>query len=165
MNVATPQEQFESKARISKLPWKQRPAGRSRAINPCIKKQVTDWVAASCPWPCYAERETYVSLSRQVYFDLATIREISLTVARFYGVEEGEVYSHRKTAKVVRPRMVAFYLSKVLTRKSYPELGRDFNRDHTTILHAVQKVEKMMAESPALAAEIKLLRAKLEGGN
>lgn len=165
MNVATPQEQFASKARISKLPWKQRPAGRSRAVNLCIKKQMTDWVASSCPWPCYAERETYVSLSRQAYFDLATIRDITQTVAHFYGVEEGEVYSRRRTAKIVLPRQIAFYLSKDLTRKSYPELGMDFGRDHTTILHAVQKIEKMMAESPAFAEQVRLLRAKLEGGN
>ena len=65
----------------------------------------------------------------------------------------------RRTANVVRPRQIAMYLSKVLTLRSLPEIGRRFGgRDHTTVLHAVRKIEELSARDKSLAEVIELLK-------
>ncbi|HBG33928.1 MAG TPA: chromosomal replication initiator protein DnaA, partial [Holosporales bacterium] len=64
---------------------------------------------------------------------------------------------------VARPRQVAMYLTKILTTRSLPEIGRKFGgRDHTTVLHAVKKVEELMAEEKTICEDIELLRRTLE---
>jgi chromosomal replication initiator protein len=63
----------------------------------------------------------------------------------------------------VRPRQIAMYLAKVMTPRSLPEIGRRFgNRDHTTVLHAVRKIEEMARADYALAQEIELLKRMLD---
>ncbi|MCG8625680.1 MAG: chromosomal replication initiator protein DnaA, partial [Proteobacteria bacterium] len=72
-----------------------------------------------------------------------TIASIQRMVARHYSVKPDELLSRRRTQDIVRPRQVAMYLAKNLTRCSYPEIGRHFgNRDHTTIMHGVRVIEK-----------------------
>ena len=67
--------------------------------------------------------------------------------------------SSRRTANVVRPRQVAMYLAKLLTLRSLPEIGRRFGgRDHTTVLHAVRKIEGLSNADNTLAQELELLR-------
>jgi len=64
---------------------------------------------------------------------------------------------------VVRPRQVAMYLAKTLTLRSLPEIGRRFGgRDHTTVLHAVRKIENLVGTDSALAEEIELLKRQLQ---
>jgi chromosomal replication initiator protein len=64
---------------------------------------------------------------------------------------------------VVRPRQVAMYLAKTLTLRSLPEIGRRFGgRDHTTVLHAVRKIENLVSTDSALAEEIELLKRQLQ---
>jgi chromosomal replication initiator protein len=64
---------------------------------------------------------------------------------------------------VVRPRQVAMYLAKTLTLRSLPEIGRRFGgRDHTTVLHAVRKIENLVTTDTALAEEIELLKRQLQ---
>jgi chromosomal replication initiator protein len=71
--------------------------------------------------------------------------------------------SSRRTANVVRPRQVAMYLAKILTLRSLPEIGRRFGgRDHTTVLHAVRKIEALAANDSALADEIEALKRQLQ---
>jgi chromosomal replication initiator protein len=71
--------------------------------------------------------------------------------------------SARLARAVARPRQVAMYLAKHLTQRSLPEIGRKFgNRDHTTVIHAVERVTKLMAEDPAFAEDVELLRKRLE---
>ena len=73
------------------------------------------------------------------------IEEIQKLVASRYNVSRSDILSERRTAAVVRPRQIAMYLSKVLTLRSLPEIGRRFGgRDHTTVLHAVRKIEKQL---------------------
>src|SRR5262249_42617089 len=73
--------------------------------------------------------------------------------------------SSRRTANVVRPRQVAMYLAKTLTLRSLPEIGRRFGgRDHTTVLHAVRKIENLVSTDTALAEEIELLKRQLHEG-
>jgi chromosomal replication initiator protein len=75
-----------------------------------------------------------------------------------------DMHSERRARAVARPRQVAMFLSKQLTQRSLPEIGRKFGgRDHTTVMHAVKKVEELMANDQAFAEDIELLRRTLGG--
>jgi chromosomal replication initiator protein len=91
------------------------------------------------------------------------IEDIQRTVARQYNVSRADLLSSRRTANVVRPRQIAMYLAKTLTLRSLPEIGRRFGgRDHTTVLHAVRKIETLAGNDAALAEEIELLKRLLQ---
>jgi chromosomal replication initiator protein len=91
------------------------------------------------------------------------IEDIQRIVARQYNVSRSDLLSSRRTANVVRPRQVAMYLAKVLTLRSLPEIGRRFGgRDHTTVLHAVRKIENLVGNDSALAEEIEALKRQLQ---
>jgi chromosomal replication initiator protein len=90
------------------------------------------------------------------------IEDIQRIVARHYNVSRADVLSARRTATVVRPRQIAMYLSKVLTLRSLPEIGRRFGgRDHTTVLHAVRKIDGLLHTDTALAEDVDLLKRML----
>ncbi|MEQ8297941.1 MAG: chromosomal replication initiator protein DnaA [Nitratireductor sp.] len=87
------------------------------------------------------------------------IEDIQRIVARHYNVSKTELLSNRRTRTIVKPRQVAMYLSKVMTPRSLPEIGRRFGgRDHTTVLHAVRKIEQLSGDDNTLAQELELLR-------
>ncbi|MFC5385112.1 chromosomal replication initiator protein DnaA [Aquamicrobium segne] len=87
------------------------------------------------------------------------IEDIQRIVARHYNVSRTELLSSRRTRTIVKPRQVAMYLSKVMTPRSLPEIGRRFGgRDHTTVLHAVRKIEGLSDNDNTLAQELELLR-------
>jgi chromosomal replication initiator protein len=91
------------------------------------------------------------------------IEEIQRIVARQYNVSRADLLSSRRTANVVRPRQVAMYLAKLLTLRSLPEIGRRFGgRDHTTVLHAVRKIENLVNTDSSLAEEIEILKRQLQ---
>ena len=91
------------------------------------------------------------------------IEDIQRVVARQYNVSRSDLLSSRRTANVVRPRQVAMYLAKTLTLRSLPEIGRRFGgRDHTTVLHAVRKIEGLVGSDMALAEEIEILKRQLQ---
>ena len=91
------------------------------------------------------------------------IEDIQRVVARQYNVSRSDLLSSRRTANVVRPRQVAMYLAKTLTLRSLPEIGRRFGgRDHTTVLHAVRKIEALVAKDAALSDEVELLKRQLQ---
>jgi chromosomal replication initiator protein len=91
------------------------------------------------------------------------IEDIQRVVARQYNVSRSDLLSSRRTANVVRPRQVAMYLAKTLTLRSLPEIGRRFGgRDHTTVLHAVRKIEALVGKDTALADEVELLKRLLQ---
>jgi chromosomal replication initiator protein len=91
------------------------------------------------------------------------IEDIQRVVARQYNVSRADLLSSRRTANVVRPRQVAMYLAKILTLRSLPEIGRRFGgRDHTTVLHAVRKIETLATNDSALAEEIEALKRQLQ---
>ena len=91
------------------------------------------------------------------------IEDIQRVVARQYNVSRADLLSSRRTANVVRPRQVAMYLAKILTLRSLPEIGRRFGgRDHTTVLHAVRKIENLAGSDSALAEEIESLKRQLQ---
>jgi chromosomal replication initiator protein len=87
------------------------------------------------------------------------IEDIQRIVARHYNVSKNELLSNRRTRTIVKPRQVAMYLAKILTPRSLPEIGRRFGgRDHTTVLHAVRKIEGASGADNTLAQEIELLK-------
>jgi chromosomal replication initiator protein len=91
------------------------------------------------------------------------IEDIQRIVARQYNVSRADLLSSRRTANVVRPRQIAMYLAKILTLRSLPEIGRRFGgRDHTTVLHAVRKIENLAGNDTAFAEEIEGLKRQLQ---
>jgi chromosomal replication initiator protein len=91
------------------------------------------------------------------------IEDIQRVVARQYNVSRADLLSSRRTANVVRPRQVAMYLAKTLTLRSLPEIGRRFGgRDHTTVLHAVRKIEALVTKDTALSEEVESLKRQLQ---
>jgi chromosomal replication initiator protein len=93
-----------------------------------------------------------------------SIDEIQTQVAEHYRIRKAEMTSARRAREVARPRQVAMYLSKQLTPKSLPDIGRRFGgRDHTTVIHAVKQIEKLRAQDSELDADIRLLTRQLEG--
>jgi len=91
------------------------------------------------------------------------IEDIQRVVSRHFNVSRSDLLSARRTANVVRPRQIAMYLAKTLTLRSLPEIGRRFGgRDHTTVLHAVRKIEALVAIETALAAQIDALKCELQ---
>ena len=91
------------------------------------------------------------------------IEDIQKLVASRYNVSRSDILSERRTAAVVKPRQIAMYLSKVLTLRSLPEIGRRFGgRDHTTVLHAVRKIERQIGEDTTLGDEVELLKRMLQ---
>jgi chromosomal replication initiator protein len=93
-----------------------------------------------------------------------TIDEIQRRVAEHFNMKMAEMTSSRRARVVARPRQVAMYLAKQLTQRSLPEIGRKFGgRDHTTVMHAVRKIEELMVSDRALAEDVDLLHRMLGG--
>ena len=93
-----------------------------------------------------------------------TIEEIQKRVAEHFQIKLADMSSPRRARAVARPRQVAMYLAKQLTSRSLPEIGRKFGgRDHTTVMHAVRKVDELMALDSSFTEDIDLLRRMLEG--
>lgn len=93
-----------------------------------------------------------------------TMEEIQKRVAEHFKIRVSDMSSARRSRVVARPRQVAMYLSKQLTSRSLPEIGRAFGgRDHTTVMHAVRKVEELSKSDSAFAEDVELLTRMLEG--
>jgi len=92
-----------------------------------------------------------------------TIDEIQRAVCQFYKVDRAEMSSKRRARAVVRPRQVAMYLAKVLTPRSYPEIGRKFGgRDHSTVIHAVRLIEDLRTRDADMDGDVRALLQQLE---
>ena len=91
-----------------------------------------------------------------------TIDLIQTIVCKFFKISKNEMLSARRSRYLVRPRQVAIYLTKILTSKSLPEIGREFsNRDHTTIIHSVKTVEKLKENDPEMVENINKLKNQI----
>ena len=91
-----------------------------------------------------------------------TIDFIQTIVCKFFKISKNEMLSPRRSRYLVRPRQTAIYLSKLLTSKSLPEIGRSFaNRDHTTVIHSVKTIEKLKKEDNELSLNIDSLKNKI----
>ncbi|AMD61627.1 chromosomal replication initiation protein DnaA [Agrobacterium tumefaciens] len=94
------------------------------------------------------------------------IEDIQRIVAKHYNVSRQELVSNRRTRVIVKPRQIAMYLAKMLTPRSFPEIGRRFGgRDHTTVLHAVRKIEELISGDTKLGHEVELLKRLINENN
>jgi chromosomal replication initiator protein len=92
-----------------------------------------------------------------------TIEEIQKRVAEHFNIRLSDMHSARRARAVARPRQVAMYLAKQLTSRSLPEIGRKFGgRDHTTVMHAVKKIDELRSLDSSLSEDVELLRRMLE---
>ena len=116
-----------------------------------------------------SDKEITLEMTQDVLKDMlrsydkrTTIDEIQKKVAEYFNISVKEMQSSRRARTVARPRQVAMYLAKQLTSRSLPEIGRKFDRDHTTVMHAVRKVEELILEDSSLAENVDSLRRALE---
>ncbi|OYQ31142.1 chromosomal replication initiation protein DnaA [Sandarakinorhabdus cyanobacteriorum] len=108
-------------------------------------------------------RETLADLLR-AHEKKLTIDEIQRKVADYYGLRLADLLSERRAREVARPRQIAMYLAKKMTPRSLPEIGRRFgNRDHTTVMHAVKKVEELRAKDREIDSDVATLARLLDG--
>jgi chromosomal replication initiator protein len=107
-------------------------------------------------------RETLADLLR-AHEKKLTIDEIQRKVADYYGLRLADLLSERRAREVARPRQIAMYLAKKMTPRSLPEIGRRFgNRDHTTVMHAVKKVEELRAKDREIDSDVATLARLLD---
>ena len=107
-------------------------------------------------------RETLADLLR-AHEKKVTIDDIQRRVAEHYGLKLGDMLSARRAVEVARPRQVAMYLAKKLTPRSLPEIGRRFGgRDHTTVMHAVKRIDELRAKDPELDGDVAALSRMLD---
>jgi chromosomal replication initiator protein len=119
----------------------------------------------------FSEAPITMDIAERAIADLVGMREprririddIQKVVANHYNVSKHDLLSARRTRAIVRPRQIAMYLAKTMTPRSFPEIGKHFGgRDHTTVLHAVRKVEELAAADEALTQEIELLKRLIQ---
>ena len=91
-----------------------------------------------------------------------TIDNIQTLVCKYFKISKNEMLSSRRSRYLVRPRQVAIYLSKILTTKSLPEIGREFsNRDHTTVIHSVKTIERLKVENTEISNGLNHLKNQI----
>ncbi|GAB4239929.1 MAG: chromosomal replication initiator protein DnaA [Methyloligellaceae bacterium] len=115
--------------------------------------------------PISVERAEYIvrDLMRGTEPKRIKIDDILRVITKHFGVNRSDILSARRTRSIVRPRQIGMYLAKNLTQRSLPEIGRRFgNRDHTTVIHAIRKVEQLMSADPSLKEEVELLKRLLK---
>lgn len=141
----------------------QRVASNIRVLEGALNKVVA--------FASFSGKPVTLDMAKEVLRDLLrtserriTIDEIQRKVADYYNVRMGDMLSARRSRAVARPRQIAMYLAKQLTTRSLPEIGRKFGgRDHTTVIHAVKKVEQLRESDPSIEEDVDLLQRSLEG--
>ncbi|MBL8323918.1 MAG: chromosomal replication initiator protein DnaA [Rubrivivax sp.] len=118
----------------------------------------------------FSHKDITIGLAREALKDLLSIqnRQISVeniqkTVADFYKIKVADMYSKKRPASIAKPRQIAMYLAKDMTKKSLPEIGELFGgRDHTTVLHAVRKITEERQRNPDLNQQLHVLEQSLK---
>jgi chromosomal replication initiator protein len=119
----------------------------------------------------FSHKDINIALAREALKDLLSIQNrqigvenIQKTVADFYKIKVADMYSKKRPASIARPRQIAMYIAKELTKKSLPEIGELFGgRDHTTVLHAVRKIGAERSTNPELNQQLHVLEQTLKG--
>ena len=105
--------------------------------------------------PSLAETKVILKDLLSIPENKVTMDVIQTEVCKFFKISKNEMLSSRRSRYLVRPRQTAIYLAKSLTSKSLPEIGRAFaNRDHTTVIHAIKKVEDLMHNDKKFEQEV-----------
>jgi chromosomal replication initiator protein len=134
-----------------------------RDLEGALNRLVAQWQFTNHPVTIHSAEITLRDLVGAREPRRVRIEDIQRVVARHYNVSKADLLSSRRTRTIVRPRQIAMYLAKVLTPRSLPEIGRRFGgRDHTTVLHAVRKIEGMIEGDKTLAEEIELLKRMID---
>jgi len=134
-----------------------------RDLEGALNRLVAQWQFTNHPVTIHSAEITLRDLIGAREPRRVRIEDIQRVVARHYNVSKADLLSSRRTRTIVRPRQIAMYLAKVLTPRSLPEIGRRFGgRDHTTVLHAVRKIEGMIEGDRTLAEEIELLKRLID---
>jgi chromosomal replication initiator protein len=138
-------------------------ATNGRDLEGALNRLVAQWQFTGAPVTLNSAEITLRDLIAAREPRRVRIEEIQKVVARHFNVSKADLLSSRRNRTIVRPRQIAMYLSKMLTPRSLPEIGRRFGgRDHTTVLHAVRKVEELIQGDRALADEIELLKRMID---
>ena len=133
-----------------------------RDLDGAINRLVAHTSLTGLPLSIEAAEAAICDLVRTREPKRVKIEEIQKLVASHYNVTRADILSARRTANVVRPRQIAMYLAKMLTPRSLPEIGHRFGgRDHTTVLHAVRKIEALAKSDGKLSEEVDLLKRML----
>ena len=112
--------------------------------------------------PSLSETKTVLKDLLNLTENKVTIDLIQTIVCKFFKISKNEMLSSRRSRYLVRPRQTAIYLTKILTSKSLPEIGREFsNRDHTTIIHSVKTIEKLKENNPEMVDNINKLKDQI----
>jgi len=112
--------------------------------------------------PNLAETKVVLKDLLNISENKVTIDLIQTLVCKFFKISKNEMLSSRRSRYLVRPRQTAIYLTKILTSKSLPEIGREFsNRDHTTIIHSVKTIEKLKEKDPEMVDNINKLKNQI----
>jgi chromosomal replication initiator protein len=138
-------------------------ASNGRDLEGALNRLVAQWQFTRQPVTLASAEITLRDLVGAREPRRVRIEDIQRVVARHYNVSKSDLLSSRRTRTIVRPRQIAMYLAKVLTPRSLPEIGRRFGgRDHTTVLHAVRKIEGMIEADKVLGDEIELLKRMID---
>tara|TARA_B100001027_G_scaffold208839_1_gene174470 strand:- start:256 stop:1665 length:1410 start_codon:yes stop_codon:yes gene_type:complete len=112
--------------------------------------------------PNLAETKVILKDLLNIAENKVTIDLIQTLVCKFFKISKNEMLSSRRSRYLVRPRQTAIYLTKILTSKSLPEIGREFsNRDHTTIIHSVKTIEKLKEKDTEMVDNINKLKNQI----
>ena len=134
-----------------------------RDLEGAINRLVAHAQLAGAPMTLAAAEVAVRDLIRSREPKRVKIEDIQKRVASHYNVSRADLLSSRRTAAVVMPRQIAMFLAKSLTLRSLPEIGRRFGgRDHTTVLHAVRKIDNLYKTDAQLHDEIELLKSMLQ---
>ena len=106
---------------------------------------------------------TFLQKFGQQYEKRVTVDEIQRFISQYYEVRLQDLVSKARQRDIARPRQIAMYLSRQLTTRSLPDIGRRFKRDHTTIIHAIERIEGLCKEQPRLQEEIDYIKRSLIG--
>ncbi len=154
-NVAIPETVIEYVA--------QQVVSNGRDLEGALNRLVAQWQFTNQPVTMASAEITLRDLVGVREPRRVKIEDIQKVVAVHFNVSKADLLSSRRTRTIVRPRQIAMYLSKTLTPRSLPEIGRRFGgRDHTTVLHAVRKVEELMRDDRNLAEEVELLKRMID---
>jgi chromosomal replication initiator protein len=133
-----------------------------RDLDGAVNRLLAHTILAGSPLTLEAAEAAIRDLIRVKEPKKVKIEDIQKLVATHFNVSRADILSSRRTANVVRPRQIAMYLAKMMTLRSLPEIGRRFGgRDHTTVLHAVRKIEEMASNDVGLSQELDLLKRLL----
>ncbi len=134
-----------------------------RDLEGALNRLVAQWQFTNVPVTISSAEITLRDLIGAREPRRVRIEEIQKVVSRHFNVSKSDLLSSRRTRTIVRPRQIAMYLAKAMTPRSLPEIGRRFGgRDHTTVLHAVRKIEELIKADRSLGDEVELLRKMIE---